>query len=142
MAPRAGFGNIQTINRRLGIAIIQKRVRLSVTIYATRGRDPNPHGDAMVGRSVDLGFDSMTIGALDRRRFVLMRDLTDIIMTGSAEVLAVDGTGILRRIDLVVAGKTILVLDLLGIDAVSFRAKSRQQHEAEEKKHDYFDGRF
>lgn len=85
-----------------------------MAIYATRSRDPRPHRHTMIGSPVNLGFDRVTVSTLDRSRLFLMRNLTDVRMTGSAEILAVNGATVFHRIDLVVASKTILIPDLIG----------------------------
>jgi len=137
MAPRAGFWDIQAINRRLGIPIVQKRMGLSVAIHASRRRDPRPNRDTVVGRLVDLSFKDMTIRALDRRGLILMRDLANVCMTGSAKIFTVNRTGVLRRIDLTMAGKAILVLDFLG-SAEGPWTKDGAQHKTKEKNGEYF----
>jgi len=86
----------------------------------------------MVGRPIDLSFERMTIRALDRRRLFLMRNLTDVRVAGSTEVLAVDGPGILFGIDLIVAGETVFVPDLLR-SAERTRTKNRGCQQANEK---------
>jgi len=132
MAPGAGLGDVQTIDRRPGIAVIKERMRFPMAIHAARGGDPRTHGQPMIGRPVNLSFEGMTIRALDGRRLVLVRDLADIIMARGTEVLAMNGAGILCRIDLIVTGKTIFVPDLLR-STESTRTKDRSYQEAREK---------
>ena len=85
----------------------------------------------MIGRSIDLSFDGMTVGALDRRRLILVRNLTNVRVTGSAKVPSMDRVGVFRGIDLIVTSKTILVLDLLR-SAEAARTQDRGQHETKE----------
>jgi hypothetical protein len=91
----------------------------------------------MIGSPVDLSFKGMTISALDRRQFVRMRDLTDVCMTGSAEVLAMDRMSILLRSDLVMAGKAIFVTDFLW-GTQGARGKDRYSYQAKKKNREYF----
>ena len=84
-----------------------------------------------------MSFKGMTVSALDGRRLILVRDLTDVRMAGSAKVLAVDRTGVLLRSYLVMAGQAIFVPDFLG-GPPDVRAQDRDPHQAKKKNGEYF----
>jgi hypothetical protein len=91
----------------------------------------------MIGRPVNLRFKGMTVSALDGRRLILVRDLTDVRMAGSAKVLAVNRMGVLLRSYLVMTGQAIFVLDFLE-GPQDVRAKGRNSHQAKKKNGEYF----
>ena len=73
----------------------------------------------MIGILIDLIFRAVTAGALDMGGLVLMRDLFDIAVTGSAEPCAVDRGLVPGRIDRVMTSQAILILDGFARKSVS-----------------------
>lgn len=111
VAVRAGPRNVGSMDRRVGVAVVQQLVRLAMAILAG-GRLMNAlmKGTPVVALRIDLGLDAVTLAATDRLEALSVGYLLDVHVAARAQVLGMDGRLVFRLVHVHGDGLAVRVL--------------------------------